>query len=120
MGFKMSREVERLEDKCRKYAEEHAATSTNGDHRTANRSYDKLVALLLELRSSHDQRKEILRRLMQDPSDAVSMWAATHSLPVVEEDALAILEAIARKGGIIGFNAEMVTKEWKAGRLIIH
>ena len=116
----MTSEVERLEKKCRKYTEEHAAATANGDYKTANRSYDKLAGLLPKLRSSHDQGKEILYRLMKDPSDAVSMWAATHSLPIAEEDALAILEAIAKRGGIIGFNAEMVIKEWKAGRLMIH
>jgi hypothetical protein len=46
--------------------------------------------------------------------------ATTHSLPIAGEDALAILEAIAIKGGIIGLEAEMVIKEWKAGRLTIH
>jgi hypothetical protein len=116
----MTRTVEGLEEKCRKYAEEHAAASANGDYKTANRSYDKLVGLLPGLRSSHDQGKESLRRLMKDPSDAVSLWAATHSLPIAGEDALAILEAIAKKGGIIGLEAEMVIKEWKAGRLTIH
>jgi hypothetical protein len=115
----MTRKVEGLEGKCRKYAEEHATASMNGDYRTANRIYDKLVEVLLKLRSTPDQGKDILRRLKKDSSDAVSMWAATHSLPNDEEDALAILEGIAKKGGIIGLNAEMVIKEWKAGRLTI-
>lgn len=56
---------------------------------------------------------------MNDPSDAVAIWAATHSLPIAEEEALATLRGIAERGGIIGFGAKMVIKEWKSGRLTI-
>lgn len=115
----MSDAMENLEDKCRKYAEDHATASKNGDYREANRNYDKLTKLLSELRVTHDKGEEILRRLMKDRSDAVSMWAATQSLPIAEKEALAILEAVSARGGIIGFNAEMVISEWKSGRLTI-
>ena len=56
---------------------------------------------------------------MEDPSDSVAMWAATHSLPICEAEALATLGAIARKGGVMGFSAEIVVREWKSGRLTI-
>ena len=115
----MSRDDGTLEARYRKYAQGHGDGSRSGDFRTTNRNHDKLVALLPELRAIGDRGEEILRRLMTDPSDAVAGWAATHSLPIAEKDALSTLRAIARKGGIIGLDAEMVIKEWKGGRLTI-
>ena len=115
----MSRAIENIEDKIRKYAECHAVASKNGDYREANRNYDKLAMLLSKLRATHDKGEGILLRLMKDRSDAVSMWAATQSLPIAEKEALATLEAVVARGGIIGLDAEMVIKEWKSGRLTI-
>jgi hypothetical protein len=118
-GIEKNRDAEKLKAKCRKFAEAHGAAYTRGDSRTANRNYDKLAVLLPKLRATADRGEEILRRLMKDPSDSVATWAATHSLPIAEKEALAILGAIARREGIIGFSAEMVIKEWKSGRLTI-
>lgn len=118
-GIEKGHDAEALEAKYRKYAEGHGAGFTVGDSKMANRNYDKLAALLPKLRATGDRGEQILRRLMNDPSDAVAMWAATHSLPVAEEEALATLRAIAGRGGIIGFSAEMVIREWKNGRLRI-
>lgn len=115
----MNPDAKALEIKYRKIAKEYGAAYVNGDHKVANRNYDKLVALLPKLRATDDRGKEILRRLMKDECDAVATWAATHSLPIAESDALAILRAIAQKEGVIGFSAEMVLKEWKGGRLVI-
>lgn len=115
----MIRKIERLESEYRKYAEEYGAAYTSGDHKTTNRNYAKLAALLPELRATAKQGEEILHRLMKDQSDAVAMWAATHSLPIAEKEALATLDAIARRGGIIGHSSRMVIKEWQGGRLVI-
>lgn len=111
--------VETLEARYRKYAEEYGAAYTGYDYKRTNRNHDKLVALLPELRATADRGEEILRRLMKDSSDAVATWAATHSLPIAEKDALATLDAIAQRGGMIGFGAKMVIEEWKCGRLVI-
>lgn len=115
----MIRNAETLEAEYRKYAEDYGAAYTSGDYRTTNKNYAKLAALLPKLRAAGEQGKEILNRLMKDQSDAVSMWAATHSLPSAEKDALATLDAIARRGGIIGHSSKMVIKEWRGGRLVI-
>ena len=114
-----TQDAETLETKYRKYADVHGAGFIEGDSKAANRNYDKLAALLPTLRATSDRGEEILRRLMKDPSDAVATWAATHCLPISEEEALSTLRAIAGRGGIIGFSAETVIKEWKSGRLMI-
>lgn len=115
----MIRNIERLEFEYRKYAEEYGAAYMRGDHKTTNRNYTKLAALLPVLRETAKQGEELLHRLMKDQSDAVAMWAATHSLPIAEKEALATLDAIARRGGIIGHSSRMVIKEWQSGRLVI-
>lgn len=115
----MSQDVELLEGKFRQYAEAHGAASEQGDYKTANRNYDKLLGIVAKLRVHGAQGEAALRRLMKDRSDAVAAFAATRSLPFAEADALEVLEAIARKAGAVGFNAEMVIKEWKGGRLVI-
>lgn len=115
----MTNNTETLEARYRKYAEDYGVAYTSHDYKRTNRNHDKLHALLPELRATVDRGEGILRRLMADQSDAVATWAATHSLPVAEKDALATLEAIAKKGGMIGFGAGMVIKEWKSGRLVI-
>ncbi len=87
----MNHDPEALETKYRKIANDYGAAYVKGDHKAANKNYDKLAALLPKLRATSDRGKEILRRLMKDESDAVATWAATHSLPIAENDALVTL-----------------------------
>jgi hypothetical protein len=115
----MSHNVEMLESKYRKYAAEYGAAYQSYDYKRANRNHDKLAALLPKLRALPDRGKEILRRLMKDQSDAVALWAATHSLPIAENDALEMLDFLAKRGGVSSFDAQMVMKEWQSGRLTI-
>lgn len=110
-------DAEALEEKYRKYAEDYGAAYVNGDHKKANRNYTKLAALLPQLRAIGKQGEEILQRLRSSQSDAVAMWASTHSLPIAEEDAVATLDSISRRGGIIGHSSKMVIREWQSGRL---
>lgn len=116
----MSHNVETLEAKYRKYAEEYGAAYKGYDYKRTNKNHDKLAALLPKLRATSDRGEGVLRRLMKDQSEAVALWAATHSLPIAEGDALETLGAIAQKGGIFGFDARMVIKEWQSGRLTIN
>lgn len=108
-----------LESEYRKCAEDYGAAYIQGDYKTTNKNYLKLAKLLQKLRATGKHGEEILRRLMTDRSDAVAMWAATHSLPISEKEALVTLVAIAGRGGIIGHSSKMVIREWQAGRLVI-
>jgi hypothetical protein len=118
-GGKMSNNAETLAAEYRNYAEEYGAAYRDYDYKRTNRNHDKLVALLPKLRAISDRGEKILRQLMKDPSDAVALWAATHSLPVNEEEALSVLDSIAQRGGVFGFDEKMVIKEWQSGHLKI-
>lgn len=55
--------------------------------------------------------------LLKDQSLHVRLWAASQLLSDGHTEAMAVIEAAAEAGGIEGFNAKMVLKEWQAGRL---
>ncbi len=58
-----------------------------------------------------------LGSLLTDSDDNVQCWAASHLLQLDDERAEQALEAIAGGDDIISFGAEMVLREWRAGRL---
>lgn len=111
--------VELLESKYREFAEAHGAATIRGDYKAANRNHDKLVALVPKLRACGGEGEAALLRLMADQSEAVACWAATHSLPFAESDALRTLDALAKRTGVWAFNAEMVAQQWRRGELKI-
>lgn len=115
----MSEAIETPESKYREFAEAHGAATRRGDYKAANKSYDKLVALVPKLRGYGSEGEAALLRLMNDRSESVAVWAATHSLPFAESDALAVLDTLAKKAGPTGFAAEIVVQQWKRGQLII-
>ena len=108
-----------LEARYREYAEAYGIASQKGDSRATNRNHDKLVALVPKLRAFGDQGESILRRLMMDQSDAVAAWAATHSLPFAEADALGVLDVLGKKHGVTALDATMTARLWRAGALKI-
>jgi hypothetical protein len=78
-----------------------------------------LVALVPKLRALGDEGEVALFRLMNDSSEGVACWAATHSLPFAELAALEVLDNLAKKTGPIGFDARMVAEMWRSGKLVI-
>jgi hypothetical protein len=45
------------------------------------------------------------------------MWTASHLLLKDETVALPVLEELSRGKGFVAFDAEMVIKQWRAGKL---
>jgi hypothetical protein len=113
----MPNQIDALESKYRKYADASTAAILRGDAKTANRNFDKLVAIAPKLKAFGAEGEAVLRRLMKDASDAVATSAAFDCLPFAEAEALEVLDAIARKAGIAALDAKMIAKEWRAGRL---
>lgn len=113
----MSNDTEKLESEYRKYAEEHGSAYKDYDYKRTNKFHDKFMVLLPRMRENSDRGEEILRRLMKDKSGTVVLWAGTHSLPIAEKEAIATLDSIVQKGGVFGFDAKMVIREWQGGRL---
>lgn len=99
-------------------AEKHGKSTDRGDPRSANRAHAELRKALHELRAMPDRGEGALLDLTKHPSDSVRVWASTHLLPLAEAQALTTLERLANTAtGEVRFDAEVVLKEWRAGRL---
>ena len=112
-------EITQLEQQYRSYAEAHGAATQKGDYKSANKNHDKLMVVLAAIRKVGSEGESALVRLSNDPNEAVSCWAATHSLPFDEVAALKVLERLSERTGPMGFNAKMVVQQWKSGQLTI-
>lgn len=115
----MSETIESLESKYREFAEAHGVATQQGDYKAANKSHDKLVALFHKIKACGSGGEAALLRLMNNECESVVCWAATHSLPFAESEALAVLDTLGKRTGPIGFNAKMVAKQWRSGQLVI-
>lgn len=111
--------IQALGHKYHDFAEAHGAATQRGDYKAANKSYAKLVEVLLGIRTHGKDGEASLVRLSRDPNDAVACWAATHSLPFAESNALDVLKALSTRAGPMGFSAQMVIQEWMKGQLVI-
>jgi hypothetical protein len=58
-----------------------------------------------------------LRQLASDPSPLVRSWAASELLSQGELAMVPVLKELAEHEGLLGFNAQMVLQEYRAGRL---
>ena len=104
----------------RGHAQEHGRATATGDNKAANRHHDALLGVLAEIRKHGDVGSAALSTLLTDDDPSVRCWAASHCLGDHEAIAVAALERLAEaKTGIISFNAQMVLREWRSGRLEI-
>lgn len=104
-----------------KYVEaaiKHGAASREGDYKTANKAHKALMDALKEMRSLPDKGVPELLALINHSDSFVVCWAATHLLPTQEMIAKEVLEELSKnESDLAAFDASMVLREWKAGRL---
>ncbi len=96
-------------------ANSHALAIENGDYKTANKAYDKIVQAANFLKSRNQIL--LLSDLLDHTSVGVRSWAACYLLPVAEVKAKSVLEEISKREDIHGFNAEMDLVQWEKGEL---
>lgn len=107
-------------DKYLDMAMRHGIASRNGDHKAANKAYKALMMVLKDMRAEPDRGTAVLSELLKVSDPFAACWAATHLLPLEESIAKAVLQLLAKdKTNLAAFNAEMVLREWDAGRLKI-
>ena len=99
-------------------ATEHGRCTESGDYKRGNAAYDRMIVALGELRSCHDRGESVLIDLLTHPNGWVRLGAATHLLPLRVDLASQVLEDLASgPQSQLEFNAMMVLREWRAGRL---
>lgn len=92
--------------------------SREGKHKVANPAYERLSAVVRELRARGPDGPDALLRLLSDPRIEVRGWAAAHALEFAPERASAVLEEIAAgPSSLEEFSAKMVLQQWRAGSL---
>jgi hypothetical protein len=98
-----------------------AAATEKGDLATPPERDQALHAemkeAILQLREVGDAGEAALRSLLLDQSPRVRSWVAAEFLSRGDHDAIAVLEGLTQERGMIGFNARMTLKEYRAGRL---
>lgn len=104
-------------DKFARAASEHGVHTNAGNARAGNRAHDRIVKALRELQDQPDRGESALLALTVHPDESVRVWAATQLLPLREDASLPVLESVAAGHGLVPFSADMVLKEWRAGRL---
>jgi hypothetical protein len=109
----MTSAIERFEQA----AIDHGKYMKTGNSAACNRAYDKGRQALRELRIQPDRGQTALLGLLNHDDDSVRVWAATDLLSLNSELAIPVLERIAAGAGVVAFDALMVLKEWRAGRL---
>ena len=107
------------EEKYRDAARRHGEYTLKGDSVSTNLAYYELMSALRDIRRLANRGEEVLLRLTTDNDVSVVGWAASHLLPLQEDVAKNALENVAGGKGLVAFSAEMVLKEWNAGRLKI-
>jgi len=105
-----------------KAAKEHRTFSFNGEYRKANKAYDKLKRIFLDIQAGTID-KNILLDLLSNGDPDIESWAAAHLLGLKHETEMAErkLMKIAKDDslGMISFNAEMTLKTWKEKGMLV-
>ena len=81
-----------------------------------NKHVHRMQRAQLELRKTTEGRSAIAA-MIAHPMPTVAQWSAAHSLFWAETEARAYLETLARSDGVGSLEAEMVLREFDAGRL---
>jgi len=98
-------------------AMDHALGTETGDFRITNKAYDRILAAREQLRVLPDGGRGCLREMLSNPEPGVRLWSACYLLPTDPVEAESTLVSLAQEKGLVGFDAEMTLKEWRAGRL---
>jgi hypothetical protein len=113
--------MDKLEKLIAKYVEaakRHGEATDCGDNKTANKQYKVIEKCYSELMAHGEVGIRELIPLLDDPNNFVRLWAASHLLHVEPTRAKQILANLSGiKGSLVGFNADMVLKEWEKGDL---
>jgi hypothetical protein len=89
------------------------AQPVSKDHRLHRR----MGQALRFLQAAGDEGRVAIRCLLKDPSPHVHKWIAAELLAQGDGTVIPLLEKVASEGGLMGLEAEMVLREYRAGRL---
>src|SRR5260370_9119572 len=102
--------IQRFRDAAIRKAQALKAVDDHKDHRQMRVAYRYLEAQGTEGRTAFDQ-------LLFDDCPEVASWVSAQLLSEGRREAIPVVRRHVRIGGLFGFSAGMVLREFKAGRL---
>ena len=96
-------------------AVKQAEATEKGDYKTGNKNY-AVIAKAVAFLKEHDSIEK-LSSFLNHNSVGVRMWAATYLLPVLEVEALRVLNQIVSETGIHSLTAQTTVSEWEKENL---
>lgn len=96
-------------------AVKQAAATEQGDYKTGNKCYDRIIKAVAFLKSENEISQ--LEKYLFDSSVGVRLWSACYLLPINEREGIRVLEDIAKSAGIHSLTAETTLSEWRKGNL---
>lgn len=89
----------------------------HGDSKTANKQYRIIQSIRRDLKANPLYGIEKLIPFLEHPSANVRLVAAFSLIPIIPEQAKAVLRALSAGRGLVSFSAEMILSEWEKGNL---
>ena len=80
--------------------------------------YLRMASAFRDLSAQGETGREAFRELLHDDSPYVRSWVAAQLLSELDEEARLVLQSLSKLGGLVGFAADMVLREERAGRLM--
>ncbi|WP_353101335.1 DUF2019 domain-containing protein [Myroides odoratus] len=105
--------LEIFEEACVK----HAEATENGDYKTANKYYTKIVKVAKFLKEENAITD--LKNYLSSPFVGVRLWAGYYWLTINEQEGIKVLKEIVNSPTIHSLTAETTLSEWKKGNLKI-
>ena len=94
----------------------HHDSIYEGNRKQERRIHSSLEKCICEIKQYPQWQKSILK-LLSHNNNSVRIKAASMLLPYKTQKAIHVLWLCSLKAGIDGLNAQMILREWKAGRL---
>jgi hypothetical protein len=107
-----------LEELVEQFARNVAAQTEaiwRGDAKAGNKHARQRAAAFKQLRAHGDAGRDALAALLTHPSVDVRTMAAVYLLRHRTDEAVAVLEQVARGQGLIAFEAGQALERWKEG-----
>lgn len=109
--------IRELIDSYAKYAAQHGKLLAAGEYEDNNAVVDAMAETIRELKAQTGEDLSVLKPLLEVEDPTVRRCAAGELLWTCQDDAVAALDALAKKGGLESFLAKKMLEEWKTGNL---
>lgn len=98
-------------------ARANGSASDDGDHKKANKAFDRIASIYTEVRRRGVEAQKALLPLLFDADPWVRLWSATHALDFAAAEGAAVLERLVGAKGALAVDARYTLEAWRNGTL---